>query len=132
MRIYSNFGLILKLKIFRRQGIPAIFIFWESKDMGSKLSFIWLITISHDYDVINRQFIEGTQNTKFGVFSNSRWFLTKWSFYHQYNAKMQATFLLMSLKKYRIVRKLPLRFLRNSGSLSNNERFLESFLAKNV
>ena len=57
-------------------------------------------------------------------------FLPNEVFYHQYNAKTQANFLLMSLKKYQIVRKLPLRFLRNSGSLSNNERFFESFLLK--
>ena len=73
MRIYSNFCLILKLKIFRGQAIPAIFIFWELKDMGSKLSFVWLIKMSHDYDVINRQFIEGTQKMKLWIFSNLRW-----------------------------------------------------------
>ena len=52
MRIYSNLGLIFKLTISRRQAIPAILIFWEPKDIGSKIYFIWLITMSHDYDVI--------------------------------------------------------------------------------
>ena len=72
MRIYSNFGLILKLVIFRGQTIRAIFIFWESKDMGSQFSFMGLKIMSHDYDVINRQFIEGTQKTKLWIFSNLR------------------------------------------------------------
>ena len=79
MRIYSNFGLIFKLVTFRGQAIRTIFIYWDSKDMGSKLSFMWLKTMSHDYNVINRRFIEGTQKTKLWIFSNLRWLLTKWS-----------------------------------------------------
>ena len=52
--------------------------------------------------------------------------------YYQYNAKTQATFSIISLTGYQIVRKLSIRFLRNYGFLPNTERFLESFFAKNV
>ena len=52
--------------------------------------------------------------------------------YYQYNVKTQATFSIMSLKNYQIVRKLSIRFLRNSEFLPNCERFSESSFAKNV
>ena len=52
--------------------------------------------------------------------------------YYQYNVKTQATFSIISLTEYQIVRKLSIRFLRNYGFLPNTERFLESFFAKNV
>ena len=52
--------------------------------------------------------------------------------YYQYNVKTQATFTIISLTEYQIVRKLSIRFLRNYGFFPNIERFLESVYAKNV
>ena len=59
-------------------------------------------------------------------------FLPNKVLYDQSNVQMQATFSIMSLRNYQIVRKLSIRFLRNSVFLPNSERFLESSFAKNV
>ena len=85
--------------------------------------------MSHHYDVISFNLLKGPKKRNSGKSQIYTDFLPNENLNHQYNAKTQATFSFLSLKKYLIVRKLSLQFLRNSGFLSNNERFLESFFA---
>ena len=76
--------------------------------------------------------LKGPKKRNSGKSQNHADFLPNEFLYHKYNAEMQATFSLMSLQKYQIVRKLSIRFLRNSGYFPNGERFSVSFFAKNV